>query len=228
MDGDAWTLERTRSLLARFLFRGEDVFKPVSKLSGGERARLCLAKMLMKPSNLLLLDEPTNHLDLGSKEMLADALEEFGGTVILISHDRYLLDRVATHVMAFGSEGPRLFVGNYSAYREQVARPQGTAGTSAAPAAKPSAKAAPVADTAPSTSSPRKPKLNAFQRAPGIEALEAEIAELEARIAELEALIADPALYEDHVRAAAVTADFDESRARHEALTEEWLELSDD
>ncbi|HEY9898014.1 MAG TPA: ABC-F family ATP-binding cassette domain-containing protein [Pantanalinema sp.] len=224
VEGDTWTLERTRSLLARFLFRGEDVFKPVSKLSGGERARLCLAKMLMKPSNLLLLDEPTNHLDLGSKEMLADALEEFAGSVILISHDRYLLDRVATHVLAFGEGGPRLHVGNYTAYREQNARPQLA---SDAPA-KTAPRSAPQPEAAPSEAPAKKPKLNAFQRSRRIEALETEIAELEARISELEALIADPALYEDHVRAAAVTADFDESRARHEAATEEWLDLSDD
>jgi ATP-binding cassette subfamily F protein 3 len=154
--------------------------------------------------------------------MLADALEEFAGTVVLISHDRYLLDRVATHVLAFGEDGPKLHVGNYSAYREQNARPQGTSDAPLKAAPKPAPKVEAVPSEAPAK------KLNAFQRARRIEALETEIAELEARIEELEALIADPALYEDHVRAAAVTADFDESRARHEAATEEWLDLCDD
>ncbi len=217
---DGWTLERTRSLLARFLFRGEDVFKPVAKLSGGERARLCLAKMLMSPANLLLLDEPTNHLDLGSKEMLAEALTEFAGTVLIISHDRYLLDQVATHVLAMEAGQGQLFVGNYTAYREASGKPK------ADPTPIPTKPQAPRT-SATATVEPAKPKLNSFQRARRIEALETEIAELEARMADLEALIAAPDLYEDHVRAAAVTADFEETRAQHEALTEEWLELSD-
>jgi ATP-binding cassette subfamily F protein 3 len=214
---DGWTLERTRSLLARFLFTGEDVLKPVSALSGGERARLCLAKLLMRPANLLLLDEPTNHLDLGSKEVLAEALCEFAGTVLLISHDRHLIDQVATHLLVFEPDGPKRFVGNYSAYREQD-RPA-VRESVPAPVRRESAPVLPEA--------PEKPRLNAYRRTRAIAALEAEIAELEGEVANLEALMADPSLYEDHVRAAAVTTDFEEKRARLEEATEEWLELSD-
>ena len=214
---EGWTLERTRSLLARFLFRGEDVHKPVSKLSGGERARLCLAKMLMQPANLLLLDEPTNHLDLGSKEVLAEALSEFAGSVILISHDRFLLDQVATHVMTIEEGYATLHLGNYSAYREQTSKRSVEETPRPKPKEVPTSTAADLA----------RPKLNAFQKARAIATLEAEIAELETELPKLEALIADPSLYEDHVRAAAVTADFDEKRLRLEEVTEQWLDLCD-
>ncbi|MFP5503777.1 MAG: ABC-F family ATP-binding cassette domain-containing protein, partial [Candidatus Sericytochromatia bacterium] len=113
------SLTRIRTLLGCFLFRGEDVFKPVKKLSGGERSRLALAKLLLQPYNLLMLDEPTNHLDLGAKDELAEALEAFDGTAVLISHDRHFLDRVATHVLHIENGEAVLYIGNYSYYLEK-------------------------------------------------------------------------------------------------------------
>lgn len=119
--GDMTNTE-VRSLLGRFLFIGEDVFKKVSTLSGGERNRLTLAKLVISGANVLILDEPTNHLDLASKQALEQALAEFPGTILLVSHDRYFIDRVATRVFEF-SEGSILsFPGNYSAYRGELAR----------------------------------------------------------------------------------------------------------
>ncbi|MBM3275316.1 MAG: ABC-F family ATP-binding cassette domain-containing protein, partial [Candidatus Sericytochromatia bacterium] len=112
---DRWTLFEVRSLLGGFLFRGEDVNKKVGKLSGGEKARLALAILLLEPHNLLILDEPTNHLDMASKDVLAGALSAFDGTVVLASHDRHVLDQVATHVLAL-PEGT-LDPGTYSQWR---------------------------------------------------------------------------------------------------------------
>ncbi len=110
-----------RTALARFLFRGEDLQKPVSALSGGERSRLNLCRLMLENSNTLLLDEPTNHLDLMSKEVLEDALSDYNGTLIFISHDRYFIDAIATHVAVLSDSGIKIFIGNYSDYREKQA-----------------------------------------------------------------------------------------------------------
>jgi ATP-binding cassette subfamily F protein 3 len=111
-----------RNYLARFLFTGEDVFKPVSVLSGGERGRLALAKLALTGSNLLLLDEPTNHLDIPSQEILQDVLAQFGGTILLVSHDRYLIDALATQIWEIDEtkEALRVFKGTYSQYHAQL------------------------------------------------------------------------------------------------------------
>ena len=105
-----------RNILGGFLFSGDDVEKPVRVLSGGERTRLAVARMLLRPSNTLLLDEPTNHLDLDSKDVLLDALEDFGGTLVFVSHDRYFVDKLATKVIDIGNGGALLYPGNYEEY----------------------------------------------------------------------------------------------------------------
>lgn len=107
-----------RSLLARFLFTGEEVFKSINSLSGGEKARLSLLLLMLEERNLLLLDEPTNHLDIYSKETLEEALLHYDGTVILISHDRYFLNRVCSHLLLLEEGEHEYFVGNYKAYEE--------------------------------------------------------------------------------------------------------------
>ncbi|MGN1351042.1 MAG: ribosomal protection-like ABC-F family protein [Anaerovoracaceae bacterium] len=110
-----------RGLLGRFLFRNEDVFKPVSALSGGERARLALLKLMLSGANLLVLDEPTNHLDIASKEVFEDALMDFPGTCVIVSHDRYLLNKVPTAIYELTSEGITVYQGNYDYYNEKKA-----------------------------------------------------------------------------------------------------------
>ena len=105
-----------RTLLGAFLFSGDAVEKRVGVLSGGERSRLALAKLLVEPTNCLLLDEPTNHLDLTAKEVLLDALRGYAGTLVLVAHDRYLLDQLPTHVIEVGSGRAERYVGNYEDY----------------------------------------------------------------------------------------------------------------
>jgi len=112
-------ISEARHYLARYLFRQDDVYKQISALSGGERGRLALAILALQEANLLLLDEPTNHLDIPSQEALQDALEQFEGTVLLVSHDRYLADRVATQVWALEEGCLRVYKGGYQDYLEQ-------------------------------------------------------------------------------------------------------------
>ena len=114
-----WKNEEIRSLLGRFLFSGEQAFKPVSVLSGGEKARLALAKMLLQPANLLILDEPTNHLDIPAKEMLEEALREYEGTVLIVSHDRFFISRTATKIVELANGELNLFDGDYHYYLDK-------------------------------------------------------------------------------------------------------------
>jgi len=118
-----------RSYLGRYLFSGDDVFKSVSALSGGEKSRLALAKILLLPANFLLLDEPTNHLDIPSCERLEEALLEYDGATLIISHDRYFLDKTVTKILALENGTLRVSTGNYSEYAEAVARKEKEAAT---------------------------------------------------------------------------------------------------
>lgn len=113
--------EQARSLLGRFLFRGDDVFTSVDSLSGGEQARLALLKLLLSGPNFLILDEPTNHLDIPTREILEDALLDFGGTYLIVSHDRYFLDKITTRTLSLENKQVKDFAGNYSYYKEKEA-----------------------------------------------------------------------------------------------------------
>ena len=113
--------EQARSLLGRFLFRGDDVFTSVDSLSGGEQARLALLKLLLSGPNFLILDEPTNHLDIPTREILEDALLDFGGTYLIVSHDRYFLDKITTRTLSLENKQVKDFAGNYSYYKEKDA-----------------------------------------------------------------------------------------------------------
>ncbi|HZG37527.1 MAG TPA: ABC-F family ATP-binding cassette domain-containing protein [Nodosilinea sp.] len=135
-----WTNEEVRTLLGRFLFTGDMAFKQVKALSGGEKARLALAKMLLRPANLMMLDEPTNHLDIPAKEMLEEALQHYDGTVLLVSHDRYFISRVATKIVEIRDGELRLYRGDYHYYLDKVAE-EAEAARLAAIAAEKKAKA---------------------------------------------------------------------------------------
>ena len=116
----ALTQTEVRSALAAFLFKGDEVFKPLSKMSGGERARISLLKLMLKGGNLLLLDEPTNHLDAASREELESTLLEYSGTMLIISHDRYFINKLADRVLALSKDGVKEYLGNYDYYIEKT------------------------------------------------------------------------------------------------------------
>jgi ATP-binding cassette, subfamily F, member 3 len=137
-----WDNQEVRTLLGRFLFTGDTVFKPVGALSGGEKARLALAKMLLRPANLLILDEPTNHLDIPAKEMLEESLQNYDGTAIVVSHDRYFISQVANKIVEIRDGEFRVYLGDYHYYLEKIAEEKEQAKLAAIAADKAAKKAA--------------------------------------------------------------------------------------
>ncbi|MDZ8240327.1 MAG: ABC-F family ATP-binding cassette domain-containing protein [Nostoc sp. ChiQUE01a] len=143
-----WKNEEVRTLLGRFLFTGDTVFKAVGALSGGEKARLALAKMLLRPANLLILDEPTNHLDIPAKEMLEEALQNYDGTAIVVSHDRYFISQVANKIVEIRDGEFRVYLGDYHYYLQKIAEEKEQARLAAIEAEKAAKKAAKAAKSA--------------------------------------------------------------------------------
>ncbi len=200
-----------RGFLGRFLFSGDDVFKPVSALSGGEKGRLALAKLIYSRANVLVLDEPTNHLDIVSCEALEDALNEYDGTIITVSHDRYFLDRIATQILFFGEKGVEYFDGGYSEFYE--AHHQALAERQAREAegqrAERAARKATVAK-----SGAKKAK----QKQPAAAEIEAEIHSVEAELSELSSLLSTEEVARDKNR-------LFELSEKYQALDERLAEL---
>ena len=194
-----------RNILGGFLFSGDDVYKKVAVLSGGERTRLAVARMLLRPSNTLLLDEPTNHLDLDSKEVLLDALADYGGTLIFVSHDRYFVERLATRIVEVASGKATLYPGTYPEYlwsKENAAA--ATAPKPVVSRAAPAAAVSPVSETK-SYEEQKRDSAERRKRERALKNLRDRIAELEARIAdheraikELEATMTAPGFYDRH------------------------------
>ena len=140
-----WKNEEVRTLLGKFLFSGDTVFKPVTALSGGEKARLALAKMLLRPANLLILDEPTNHLDIPAKEMLEEAIQNYEGAAIVVSHDRYFISQIANKIVEIRNGEFRVYLGDYHYYLEKIAEEKEQALIAAQAAEKAAKKAAKAA-----------------------------------------------------------------------------------
>jgi ATP-binding cassette subfamily F protein 3 len=195
------TIAAARAHLAKFLFSGEDVFKPVSALSGGERSKLALALMVLSPANLLVLDEPTNHLDIYSCDALAESLQRYPGTLLLVSHDRALLDAVTGKTLAFEGHGRvRLFDGPYHAYRDAALAESEAAAAKAIPAAGRNGSNGTGKNGVATSSVPAPTILNAHQlskerqrAAKRVATLEAEVESLEAQIVTVEAGLSAPA-----------------------------------
>ena len=204
--------------LKEFLFDERQARGPVRMLSGGERARLLLARIMARPANLLVLDEPTNDLDLETLDLLQELVGDFDGTVLLVSHDRDFLDRVASTTVAMEGDGrATVYAGGWSDYRAQRG-----ADAPAPPAASRKGSRKPADDAA----KPREKKKLGFKQAKRLEDLPDEIARLEAEIAKLEALLADPDLYaRDPAKFEKATAALSERQERLSRAEEEWLEL---
>ncbi len=221
----SYIVPQLRTLLGCFLFSGDSIEKPVSVLSGGERSRLVLCKLLLSPANCLLLDEPTNHLDIRSKDILMDSLREYEGTIVFVSHDRYFLDGLATRVLEIGGGTATAYLGNYEDYlakkqAELVAPPPSTAFPEE------------VSDeTVPETADAgkgKKKKVNPYRiraLADKINGLESEIQGHETRIAVLSRMLATEELYKDYTLFRSTMDEHD--RLQHELtdLIERWEKL---
>jgi ABC transport system ATP-binding/permease protein len=207
-----------RSYLRRFLFTEDRINTKIELLSGGERNRVVLAKTLKQGGNVLILDEPTNDLDLGTLRLLEEALIDFSGTVIVVSHDRYFLNRVATAILAFEGDGVvRYAVGNYDYYLEKRAEEQ------AILKAKPVAPSANAKLVAPPANRPRKLK---WKEERELETIEAAILQVEDKVADLEETFADPDFYKKHGKnSAALETDLKSARERVTELYHRWEEL---
>jgi ATP-binding cassette subfamily F protein 3 len=206
-----------RSILGCFLFSEDDVFKTIGVLSGGERNRYALARMLMMPSNFLLLDEPTNHLDMRAKDVLLTALQEYTGTVVFVSHDRYFIDRLATRVIEIEDGQVTVFPGNYEDY---LWRKQG--GGSQPEAGKP-ALAEAVPETGPKLADKRVNPIKVRRMEERRQAIEEEVARLEARIADYEAALAQFVSLEETRRN---TELVEKCRSQLAALLSEWEDVT--
>lgn len=213
------TQTELRSLLGCFLFSGDEVFKKIGVLSGGERNRFALARILVQPANFLLLDEPTNHLDMRAKDVLLNALSEYSGTVVFVSHDRYFLDKVATKVFEVGGGEVKVYPGNYEDYLWRIGRLEET------PAFEPPKRESErsVQGSSVPTASPRINPLKLKKMKDRCEELEEEIAGTEHEIRACESALANFVSVEETRRQ---TALLEELRKRHEALIAEWEQLT--
>lgn len=210
------TQTEVRSALAVFLFKGEDVFKPVGALSGGERARVLLLKLMLSKANFLLLDEPTNHLDIGSCEALEDALSGYDGTLFVVSHDRYLINKLADKVYVLGKDGAKLYLGNYDSYLEQREKEQQA-----------------VEEERP------EPKVNLYKlrkeresnlrrRRTALSRLESQIEENDRKVKALEEQLANPDFAADYESVTKASQEIAQLHQASEDLLMEWTQLSEE
>ena len=222
-DDEVWdtfpslTQTEVRSALASFLFKGDDVFKPLAKMSGGERARISLLKLMLRGANLLLLDEPTNHLDAASREELENTLLDYSGTLLIISHDRYFINKLADRVLVLQKDGVKEYLGNYDYYLERTK------------AEKEQAK--------PAEAKREKPQNDYFlkkqqaseerKRQTKLKKAEEEIERLDAAIGEVQALLATAAVAADYERLLELTAELEALQKEQEQQYLLWESLAD-
>lgn len=218
--------QQARSVLGAVLLTGENVFKPISVLSGGERAKLCFAIMALNRGNVLVLDEPTNHLDLSTKEVLEDALAEFGGTIILVSHDRYLLNKVASRIIEIKHDEVNSYEGDFDAYSEAVNAASQLKMQSEAEIKRAEEEKAYKENKARQYRSKEQRAADA-QKRNRIRELEKEIEDTEVLIFELENAISDPEIASDYSKMSEKCKELEEAKTALDQKMDEWAELSD-
>lgn len=227
---DEWPLmteREIRTVLGRFLFSGEDADKIVHDLSGGEKARLTLAKLMLEKNNVLILDEPTNHLDLDSKEVLENALIDYPGTLLFVSHDRYFINRISTKVIELSNDGAFEYLGDYDYYVEKKEELEEIAAEKAA-ANAPKEKAVQVSDSQASKAIDKETKKKERKIQRQIEELETQMATSESQIEVLEADLCNPDIFSNHEKALEIQTSLDQEKANHESLELQWMELSEE
>ena len=222
---DAWPMmneKDVRSVLGRFLFTGEDVEKSVMSLSGGEKARLSLAKLMLQKSNTLILDEPTNHLDLDSKEILENALDDFPGTLIFVSHDRYFINRIATKVIDISDIGAVEYLGDYDYFVEKkLEQEELLAETNAF-----KKTSTPVIESKKDDDKELKRQERRLTRA--IDEVESQISALEDKIVALQEELSTPDFADDHVKLMELQSQIDTLQDEYDYKSENWLTLQEE
>ncbi len=207
-----------RKICGIFLFKGDDVFKTIGSLSGGEKARVMLIKLMLNHDNLLLLDEPTNHLDMASKEILEGALDDYEGTLIAVSHDRYFINRIADYVYVMEGGAITKYIGNYDDYIEKISGAEDD-----------EEENTPAMTKTAMQKLAKKEKTNQYQekeRKNRIKKLEADMEMLEQKKTELEEMLAEESVYSDSERAKTVNAEYENVCKRLDEVSEEWLMMT--
>ena len=223
-----FTEEKARNVLGSFLFKGDDVFKLVGDLSGGERARLALLKLFLQGDNFLILDEPTNHLDVPTREIVECALQQFGGTCFIISHDRYFLDQVSTRTLVLENKGLTEYLGNYSYYKEKLKEQLDIAALTEVveEVAKEDVKSeAKTISTSPSDE-PKK-KTNTYMVEKQLAEVEEEIARLEATMKMYEVQLANPVVQQDLAEMENISKQLSDTESNLQKLYEKWEHFSE-
>ena len=214
------TQTQVRTALGAFLFKGDEVFKPINQMSGGERARVSLLKLMLGGGNFLLLDEPTNHLDTTSREALEESLKSYSGTMLIISHDRYFINKLADRILELSPGGMKEYLGNYDYYiekRNEAFSEQQYSQT------KENKKSAAAVDY----KMKKEMQAQERKRRSMLKKTEQDIETVEFEIEEVNALLSDPQVTSDYQRLIELSAKLDELKAKQEQLYEQWAELSD-
>ncbi|WP_419954707.1 ABC-F family ATP-binding cassette domain-containing protein [Neobacillus niacini] len=225
---DEWALKNEkeiRTVLGNFLFSGDDVLKIVSTLSGGEKARLALAKLMLEKANVLILDEPTNHLDLDSKEVLENALVDYPGTIIFVSHDRYFINRIATKVLELSKDSSTEYLGDYDYYLEKKLEEEELKALESASVVK-KQTASEVPDKNSYLQDKESKKLER-QRKRKLEEIELRIEELEALIQDNDEKLCAPEIFQDHEKVLEINLNNEKAKSELEQLMDEWAELAE-
>ncbi|EFU9649879.1 ABC-F family ATP-binding cassette domain-containing protein [Listeria monocytogenes] len=218
-----------RTTLGNFLFSDDDVLKNVQSLSGGEKARLALAKLTLLEANVLILDEPTNHLDIESKEVLEAALIDFEGTILFVSHDRYFINRIASKIVELASEKATVFLGDYDYYQEKLAEEKELARLDAEDRRKKGEQVEATASVRKLNYQEEKEQQKLLrQRKRKLEEIEKSMEETDEKIAELELQLTNPEVFQDHEKSLEITQELDAVKADGEKLMEEWEQISEE
>ncbi|EAG1547368.1 ATP-binding cassette domain-containing protein [Listeria monocytogenes] len=218
-----------RTTLGNFLFSDDDVLKNVQSLSGGEKARLALAKLTLLEANVLILDEPTNHLDIESKEVLEAALIDFEGTILFVSHDRYFINRIASKIVELAPEKATVFLGDYDYYQEKLAEAKELARLDAEDRRKKGEQVEATASVRKLNYQEEKEQQKLLrQRKRKLEEVEKSMEATDEKIAELEHQLTNPEVFQDHEKALEITQELDAVKANGEKLMEEWETLSEE
>jgi len=223
-----FTEEKARNVLGSFLFKGDDVFKLVGDLSGGERARLALLKLFLQGDNFLILDEPTNHLDVPTREIVERALQQFGGTCFIISHDRYFLNQVSTRTLVLENKGLTEYLGNYSYYKAKLKEQQDIAALTEVVEEVPKEDVKTEAKTiSTSPSDEPKKKTNTYMVEKQLAEVEEEIARLEATMKMYEVQLANPVVQQDLAEMENISKQLSDTESNLQKLYEKWEHFSE-